>query len=159
MAPFQALLAREQGDDRGTNGTVCLFQHQHFPGSRGRRDSRALIGNLMVVSARDAAPAFRDASRSVSHGDGSLMEAFIKSLARSVRPSRISRQPTHRKSPSLSLCPLTVGRWHPRRRPNLRRDHVVLPSAGVSTTPRARAWRGVRFAVPAQAGVDSIFHN
>jgi hypothetical protein len=109
MAPFQALLAREQGDDRGTNGTVCLFQHQHFPGSRGRRDSRALIGNLMVVSARDAAPAFRDASRSVSHGDGSLMEAFIKSLARSVRPSRISRQPTHRKSPSLSLYPLTVG--------------------------------------------------
>jgi hypothetical protein len=92
MAPFQASLAREQGDDRGTNGTVSLFQRQHFPGSRGRRDSRALIGNLMVVSARDAAPAFRDASRVVSHGDGSLMGAFVKSAGTSARPSRLLLQ-------------------------------------------------------------------
>jgi hypothetical protein len=62
-----------------------------------------------MVSGRDAAPAIRDASRGVSHGDGSLTRAFVKSLARSVRPSRPSRQPTHRKSPPLSLNSLMVG--------------------------------------------------
>jgi hypothetical protein len=47
MPPFQAWRAREQGDGRGSYGTVCLFQHQHFPGSRSRRVSRALIGKLI----------------------------------------------------------------------------------------------------------------
>ena len=47
MPPFRAWRAREQGDGRGSCGTVCLFQHQHFPGSRSRRVSRALIGGTV----------------------------------------------------------------------------------------------------------------
>src|SRR5258708_8040483 len=48
MPPFQAWRAREQGDGRGIYRAVCLFQHQHFPSSRGRRVSRgALIGKLI----------------------------------------------------------------------------------------------------------------
>jgi hypothetical protein len=41
--PFLEWRAKGQGDGRGNHGTVCLFQHQHFPGSRSRRVSRALI--------------------------------------------------------------------------------------------------------------------
>src|SRR5258708_17935840 len=48
MPPFQAWRAREQGDGGGIYRAVCLFQHQHFPSSRGRRVSRgALIGKLI----------------------------------------------------------------------------------------------------------------
>jgi hypothetical protein len=47
MPPFQAWRAREQRDGRGSHGTVCLFQHQHFPGSCSRRVSRALVEKLI----------------------------------------------------------------------------------------------------------------
>jgi hypothetical protein len=40
----QSVFHEEQGDDRGSHGTMCLFQHQHFPGSRSRRGSLALRG-------------------------------------------------------------------------------------------------------------------
>ena len=62
MPPFQAWRAREQGDDRGSHGSVCLFQHRRFPGSRGRRFSRALIGKLVR---RPSSPASRHFRRSI----------------------------------------------------------------------------------------------
>jgi len=40
----QSVFPEEQGDDRGSHGTMCLFQHEHVPGSRSRRGSLALRG-------------------------------------------------------------------------------------------------------------------
>jgi hypothetical protein len=37
----QSVFPEEQGDDRGSHGTIYLFQHQHFPCSRSRRGSCA----------------------------------------------------------------------------------------------------------------------
>jgi hypothetical protein len=44
--PRRARRARKQGDDRGSHGTVCFFQHQHFPGSRSRRGSMSTLADL-----------------------------------------------------------------------------------------------------------------
>src|SRR3984893_3202895 len=44
---FREWRAKGQGNDRGSHGTVCFFQHQHFPGSRSRRVSRGVIGKLI----------------------------------------------------------------------------------------------------------------
>jgi hypothetical protein len=43
-SPFPAFRAREQGDDRSRHGAGCIFQHEHFPGSRIRLVSDELMG-------------------------------------------------------------------------------------------------------------------
>jgi hypothetical protein len=48
--PFPASLAREQGYDRSRHGVGCTFQHEHFPGSRIRRVSDALMGRSALPS-------------------------------------------------------------------------------------------------------------
>jgi len=41
--PFPTFQAREQGYDRSRHGRGGTFQHEHFPGSRNRRVSDALM--------------------------------------------------------------------------------------------------------------------
>jgi hypothetical protein len=48
--PFPALRAREQGHDRSGHGVGCIFQHEHFLGSRIRRISDALMGRCALPS-------------------------------------------------------------------------------------------------------------
>jgi hypothetical protein len=48
--PFPAFQAKEQGYDRTRHGVGCIFQREHFPGSRIRRVLDALMDRSALPS-------------------------------------------------------------------------------------------------------------
>ena len=111
----QSVFPEEQGDDRGSHGTMCLFQHQHFPGSRSRRGA----GRILV---------YEHACRSglSSRADRDLpwrmyCDSILGDRAISRAPATTKPQCRAANTEALSLSYLTLVVW---MRPNAWRDQI-----------------------------------
>jgi hypothetical protein len=93
--PFPAFQAREQGYDRSRHGVGYIFQHEHFPGSRIRRVSDALMGrsalpstDRSIVWLADLIEATEVVAASAQPCDPAIVKAFSHRLEKraDVRP-------------------------------------------------------------------------